>query len=285
MMKAGMAPWLDKIFLKNPLLLLLQKFGVIPSDAPAVVGALARQRDRLEAAKKAGSFKAEHGDMLDTFIEASIEKPVSPATRRGNTEAKLKQDVMTEAEILKVGVVVILAGGDTTATLMCELFYRLCMNPEVLKKLNKEFDEAPSPITFAQARKLPYFDVCVLEAKRLNPVLRMTAERVVPEGGMTISGVQLPGGTVVGANSFPVGRDKELYGNDADVFRPERWLEADAQHRRQMERSLPIFGFGRYECPGKHIAMMEIMKLFPAFFREFTVSCDRFRLRVEGLLT
>lgn len=52
-------------------------------------------------------------------------------------------------------------------------------------------------------------------------------------------GVHLPEGTVVGVNAAVVHRDKEIFGPDADEFRPERWLqrnEEDTERIKQMER-------------------------------------------------
>lgn len=57
-------------------------------------------------------------------------------------------------------------------------------------------------------------------------------------------------------------RDKELFGHDTDVFRPERWLVADAVKRREMERVTELlFGYGRWMCPGKQIALLELSKV------------------------
>ncbi|KAF7517593.1 hypothetical protein G7054_g13751 [Neopestalotiopsis clavispora] len=61
-------------------------------------------------------------------------------------------------------------------------------------------------------------------------------------------------------------RDKSLYGEDVDVFRPERWLEssegaADKERLRAMRRTNDLmFGHGKYTCLGKPVAMIEIHK-------------------------
>lgn len=60
-------------------------------------------------------------------------------------------------------------------------------------------------------------------------------------------------------------RSKETFGTDADVFRPERWLEAAADEERFKEMSDVIelaFGYGRFQCLGKTIAYMELNKIF-----------------------
>ena len=71
----------------------------------------------------------------------------------------------------------------------------------------------------------------------MHPAVGQLLERVVPDGGATISGVWLPEGTIVGVNPWVPGRDKSTYGEDADEYRPERWLEADDQKLKLMERN------------------------------------------------
>lgn len=62
------------------------------------------------------------------------------------------------------------------------------------------------------------------EAMRLHPGVQFPLERVLPAGGDELCGVHLPGGTLVGVNAAVIHRDKSIFGDDADEFRPERWL-------------------------------------------------------------
>lgn len=78
-----------------------------------------------------------------------------------------------------------------------------------------------------------------------------------------INGKRVPGGTLVSANMWLVGRTKRVFGGDEDIFRPERWLEADAAQRAEMRRAAELlFGAGRWLCSGKLIAYMELNKFF-----------------------
>jgi cytochrome P450 len=65
----------------------------------------------------------------------------------------------------------------------------------------------------------------------------MLLERIVPVGGATFDGVFLPGGTIVGMNPWVVTRDRNVYGEDATEFRPERWIEASPAELKLMERN------------------------------------------------
>lgn len=81
----------------------------------------------------------------------------------------------------------------------------------------------------------------VKEVLRLSPSIGLIFARKVPEGGVEVlPGVWVEGGYEVGINNWVVGRDKTLYGEDAEEFRPERWLEGEGRGRfAEFE-----FGFG-----------------------------------------
>lgn len=75
------------------------------------------------------------------------------------------------------------------------------------------------------------------EAMRLHPSICFPLERVVPLEGAEICGYNLPHGTIVGVLAPLVNRSKEIFGEDADIFRPERWLEASPQQLKLMDRT------------------------------------------------
>lgn len=62
-----------------------------------------------------------------------------------------------------------------------------------------------------------------------------------------------------------------LYGSDATTFRPERWLNvADTERLAKMTRTNDmVFGYGRWQCLGKNIALLEIHKSVFELFRYF----------------
>ena len=66
----------------------------------------------------------------------------------------------------------------------------------------------------------------------------LSLERHVPTGGETISGIHLPEGTVVGINAWVLHQNKEIFGNDANAFRPERWIETDPKQLKEMRKNL-----------------------------------------------
>ena len=85
----------------------------------------------------------------------------------------------------------------------------------------------------------------------------------VPPSGDIVNGLFVPGGTSIGYCAFGIFRDKKIWGEDADVFRPERWLDCGAEKLREREQTLElIFAFGKYQCLGRNVALMELNKVF-----------------------
>lgn len=72
----------------------------------------------------------------------------------------------------------------------------------------------------------------------MYPIVGTPLDRVVPKGGAILSGHFVPEGTVVGISGWATQRNKEVFGDDAESFRPERWLDADKKQVRIMDRSM-----------------------------------------------
>ena len=65
-------------------------------------------------------------------------------------------------------------------------------------------------------------------------------------------------------------RRKEVFGEDVDVFRPERWLEGGKERSAEMKKVVDlVFGHGRYGCAGKVEAFLELNKVFVEPLRDF----------------
>lgn len=71
---------------------------------------------------------------------------------------------------------------------------------------------------------------------RLHPSIAFPLERVVPPEGDTIGGYKLPHGTIVGVLPPLINRNRDVFGEDADSFRPERWLNMTPGQLKLMER-------------------------------------------------
>jgi cytochrome P450 len=162
-----------------------------------------------------------------------------------------------------------MVGTDSTATAVRCIFYYIVTNPRVYASLQRELDEAFAngalhrPILRdAEARKLPYLQACITEGLRIwPPVAALAYKKVPPEGETLEDGRFIPAGTNVGISTWALHRSKTMYGPDADLYRPERWLEARGEKLQAMNRDMElVFGGGRYTCLGKTIAFLELNK-------------------------
>lgn len=163
-----------------------------------------------------------------------------------------------------------IAGSDTTATALRVTLLHIITNPRVYRLLTTEIHTALSQnlisspiITDAEAKSLPYLQAVIREGLRIWPPVSAWLEKEVPASGDVIEGRFVPGGTKIAVAGWAMQRATNVYGADADVFRPERWLEAEPGKAREMNRMLDlIFGFGRFGCLGRAIAFVELDKVF-----------------------
>lgn len=139
------------------------------------------------------------------------------------------------------------------------------MHPRVIEKLRTELRSTPisSPIKDSEARDLPYLQAIIKEGLRIFPPIVGLMSKEVPPGGDVINNKFVPGGTKIGFGALGIFRNPDTWGQDADHFRPERWTEASPEELREMDSTLElVFGWGRYQCLGKSLAMMELNKIF-----------------------
>ena len=113
----------------------------------------------------------------------------------------------------------------------------------------------------AEAKQLLYLQACIKEGLRIHAPVTGLLDRIVPPEGDSFTGKSIPGGTCVGMSFYAIQRSKEVFGADAEMYRPERWLEAEDEQKYRMEKTLElVFSIGRYMCMGKTIALMELNK-------------------------
>lgn len=196
-----------------------------------------RKKVRMEAEKtgrRRGDLEKNSGaddenaprDFLDKLMDANEEDP----------------DKVTSYHVFMMGLSNIFAGSDTTAVSLSSILYNLLRYPDTLRKLREEIDShqadgrASSPhITFKESQDMPYLQAVIKEALRLHPATGLPLWRVVPEGGAEICGQFFPGGTTVGLNTWVAHYNEDVFGPDAKVFRPERWIENDEEEIKRMD--------------------------------------------------
>ncbi|KAL2256476.1 hypothetical protein VTK26DRAFT_1607 [Humicola hyalothermophila] len=296
----GQIPILDRFFLKNPLYLKLSSWGLLDATFPVAKFARARMAERLPELEKSASSSTS-----TTFSSSSSSpEPVLPTSEKpqaGHVKSPdllskflaaqaARPDFMTDTLVQTMAVSMAFAGSETTAISLAAVFYYLLKTPRALARLRRELDDAARAglfsdyetglVTWHESQRLPYLDACVKEAFRLHPAPGLPMERVVPAGGVEIvPGERVRGGTIVGCSAWVVHRDRRVFGDDVDAYRPERWevrpgVEGDEARVRLMNGTMLQFGMGSRTCIGKNISLLEIYKLVPSMLRRFEITFD-----------
>lgn len=168
---------------------------------------------------------------------------------------------------------------------MRALSYYTLKDQRVWKTLQDEVRakfQPHEPVGIVEARQCQYLEAVINETLRYHPAVSMIMERIVPEGGLNLpDGSHVPAGSFVGMNPYIVGRNKSIFGEDADEFRPERWLQAkgesDADFQLRMQRfgtATLTFGGGSRICLGRNLSVMEIFKVVPTLIASFDIELE-----------
>ncbi|KAF2759869.1 cytochrome P450 [Pseudovirgaria hyperparasitica] len=253
----GQIPELDYVFRRNPI------WSLLPNTGPGLITRIA-----LSEMDKRKPFenieKSDRQDLLASLIKGHLKDPSKFST----------------GDVFAVAHGAIFAGSDSTASTMQSFFYHVLKNAPIYAKLQSEIETAArsgtisAKVQWSEAQQLPYFQACLKETFRMRPAVGLNITRAVPVGGAEIDGVKYAAGTEIAVNGWVLHRDKTIFGDDVDVFRPERWLD-DKENAKNMERYLFHFGGGSHVCIGRNLALLEINKVLPHLLREYTFKLAR----------
>ncbi|KAF2636018.1 cytochrome P450 [Massarina eburnea CBS 473.64] len=172
------------------------------------------------------------------------------------------------------------AGSDTTAITLSSALYYLYTNETALGALRTEIEmleregRLSDPVTWSEAQSMPFLQAVLKESLRMHPAVGAMLPRVVPKGGVRLAGTYFPEGTQVGANAWAVHYNKDIYGPDADEFKPERWLGVKDGGGDVRDSMMMAFGAGSRTCIGKNISLLEMTKVIPQIVRNFDIVPD-----------
>ncbi|TVY84542.1 Cytochrome P450 94A1 [Lachnellula suecica] len=172
-------------------------------------------------------------------------------------------------------------GRDTTAQALTWLFYLLMKNPNVAETIRAEVDnvtetgssaEGSSPradfdTALFQPISLPYTMACFYEALRLYPVIPFELRQCVKASTLP-DGTFLPKDTVLVWCTWAMNRSKNTWGNDADEFRPDRWIE-DQTLITKTAFEFPVFNGGPRICLGKKMAESVAVQVIATLISHF----------------
>ncbi|KAI0177755.1 benzoate 4-monooxygenase cytochrome P450 [Pestalotiopsis sp. NC0098] len=252
MCTVGFYPWLSYL-LSNPLVTWTE---LMP------VGLLATKSARALEARRANpdaSF-----DMCSHWY-----KGLRKAERDGY--AGFKERHVMAAAVSNVG-----AGTETVSCGLQSCIYHLLRQPIEWQRIRDEIDAARKQgrcqsevVSYEDASRLPRLEAAIKEGLRMLPPVPMGLPRIVPEGGVTIGDATFTKGTTLSVNPSVMHLSKEIWGPDAEEFKPDRWFSPDIAKK---ERYFMPWSAGWASCPGQHLAKVQFFKIIATIVRNYDLS-------------
>ncbi|KAI4518750.1 cytochrome P450 [Schizophyllum commune Loenen D] len=232
--------------------------------------------------------------------DAAVEKQVGQGKDllslliRENIKA---DDPLPEEELLAQLTTLVFAAVDTTSSALSRTSHLLATHPEVQDRLRAEISaamEEHGKLSYNELEALPYLDAVCRETLRLvkKDVVLPFSKPIIGEDGREVSEVLVPAGTVVVIAIMNANRNKEIWGEDADEWKPERWLNplpasvTDAHIPGVYGNLMTFLGGGR-ACIGFKFSQLEmkvvLVELLNAF--KFSLSEKEVSWRMSNIVS
>ncbi|THU65807.1 hypothetical protein C4D60_Mb05t07550 [Musa balbisiana] len=233
-------------------------------------------RIRVEEMSNEGSDSEGKDDILSRFLEESRKDPQ-------NIDLKYLRDIILNF---------VIAGKDTTAGTLSWFFYSICKNPPVQEKIYQEikevieasedaaFDAFAESIDDEALNNMHYLHAALSETLRLYPAVPLENKVCFADDALP-GGYNVRKGDIVFYQPYAMGRMEYLWGKDAEIFRPERWLDDGGVFQPESPYKFSAFQAGPRICLGKEFAYRQ-MKIFAmVLLRFFKFKLDNEKKDVE----
>lgn len=187
---------------------------------------------------------------------------------------------MDDALIADQVITFLVAGHETTGNVLAFAAHYIAQNPEVTERIREEIDAVcgEKPIAYEDVARLRYTRSVVSETLRLWPTapgfFRAAREDT------TLGGYQIKQGEWVFMLLLGVHRDRTVWGDTADEFDPQRFLE-----RTPSGNQYKPFGTGPRACIGRAFALHEAVLVLATLVRQLDFEAMSSDLEVEENLT
>ncbi|WP_088834661.1 bifunctional cytochrome P450/NADPH--P450 reductase [Paenibacillus tyrfis] len=223
--------------------------------------------DKIIAERKA------KGDQGETDLLARMLTAKDPETGQQLDDQNIRYQIIT----------FLIAGHETTSGLLSFTIYFLLKHPEVLKKAYAEVDEVLTGTTptYEQVLKLKYIRMILNESLRLWPTAPQFSLFAKED---TVIGGKYPikKGEAVSIVLPKLHRDKGVWGDDAEQFRPERFEDP----AKIPNHAYKPFGNGQRACIGMQFALHEATLVLGMILQQFQLLDPlNYQLKVKQTLT
>ncbi|KAI6243205.1 hypothetical protein M3Y99_00144500 [Aphelenchoides fujianensis] len=244
-----------------------------------------RQKAKKEAAER-GEEPQEPADFIDFFMQSESTEFRPEVEKRGEFDRRHAPIVkeLTLMEVFGQCVLFAFAGFDTVANTLSFVLQFMTVHPKVQERMRAEIHEVfgdQESLDYDQLNELKFAEAVIKETLRLFPLGEVVTSRRCMKP-TELAGIPVEAGVDVLIDVMSIHRDPELWGEDANEFRPERWLD-DA-------RPIPAngffgFGAGLRECVGRRLAYLELKVVLVELLRNFRlVECPRTKDGVDNVV-
>ncbi|XP_061347254.1 cytochrome P450 704C1-like [Gastrolobium bilobum] len=235
--------------------------------------------------------------ILNEFVHKLINNRIQQMQTSKNDSDSNREDILSrflqvkgyDSKYLRDIVLnFVIAGKDTTAGTLSWFMYMLCKYPAVQEKAAEEvkevantttissYTEFVSNVTDEALEKMNYLHAAITETLRLYPAVPVDAKICFSDDTLP-DGYSVKKGDMVSYQPYAMGRMKFIWGDDAEEFRPERWLDHNGIFQPESPFKFTAFQAGPRICLGKEFAYRQ-MKIFSAVL----LGCFRFKLNDEN---
>ncbi|KAJ7472542.1 cytochrome P450 [Mycena latifolia] len=257
-------------------------FSIFPAPGGKVVRAARQNMVNIahqlladsKAAVRAGGGEKTGRDILSIMVTANMSNDI-PENQK-----------LSDADVIAQVPTFFVAGHETTSTATAWALHALSMNPPIQTKLREELLSLPSDNpTMDDLNSLPYLEKVVRETMRLHAPVGFTirvamADDVLPlskqyvdRKGKVYDTISIREGTVIRIPIADIHCAKDIWGDDATEFRPERWdpdlFPEAASAIPGVWGNLLTFLAGPHNCIGFRFSIVEMKALLFALIRAF----------------
>ncbi|GAB2270271.1 hypothetical protein Dimus_005176 [Dionaea muscipula] len=221
--------------------------------------------------------------VIDNFVYKLIDKAVMQKHNSHDSSSSMKkEDILsrflqsnTDPKYLRDLILnLVIAGKDTTAGTLSWFIYMLCKNPEIQEKVVQDirsvtkvlkvtsYAEFAASLNDQSLENMQYLHAALTETLRLYPAVPSDTKICFSDDTLPDGHYVKKGDSVV-YQPYAMGRMKFIWGADAEIFRPERWLNEDGIFQPESPFKFTAFQAGPRICLGKEFAYRQ-MKIFCA---------------------
>ncbi|XP_037047696.1 cytochrome P450 3A8-like isoform X2 [Bradysia coprophila] len=219
-------------------------------------------------------YRKEGEQKFNDFLQVLMDAEQSEGEKESeltNVRLSSPNKTLTEDEIIAQTVAFVVAGNETTASLLIYATYELAMNTDVQDKLfveiNSSFNTNGS-IDFDELCRLPYLDAVISETLRHHSPVERTTRIVSQEYKLGDTDIILHPGQLVHIPIYAIHHDEKYY-PDPFKFDPERFMPHN-KHNLIPYTYLP-FGQGPRNCLGARFGLLEAKLALARTVHKFTV--------------